>query len=162
MKVDRETFVRHVRQLADFDKTLVTEGSSVCAAQYLDADGNLVASALYEGPGAVLGLPMREIAKMQGGKIGGAAKVAASYFISLAPRPPKPQTVGEAARARYPGVTFDTALPQGWVNKAIERGFDPRGHVVWGYPDGCLFGRAMAVTPEGDDGLSKLASWGLS
>ena len=30
--------------------------------------------------------------------------------------------------------TFDYALPQDWVNKMTERGFDPRGHFVTLYP----------------------------
>ena len=41
----------------------------------------------------------------------------------------------ELAEERYPGVTFDCALPQTWVNQMDERGFDVRGHFVTLYPD---------------------------
>ena len=41
----------------------------------------------------------------------------------------------ELAEERYPGVTFDCALPQKWVNEMAERGFDVRGHFVTLYPD---------------------------
>jgi hypothetical protein len=60
-------------------------------------------------------------------------------------------TVGEAAAKRYPGVTYDCALPQAWVNQCLEAGFDPRGHFVWGYPEGgSLLGEPLPITPEGE------------
>jgi hypothetical protein len=45
-------------------------------------------------------------------------------------------TVGERAEHRYPGVSYDHALPQDWVDfMRDEIGFDVRGRVVWGYPE---------------------------
>ena len=43
-------------------------------------------------------------------------------------------TVSELAKQKYPGDTFDTALPQQWVDAMKERGFDVRGHFVTLYP----------------------------
>jgi hypothetical protein len=47
--------------------------------------------------------------------------------------------------------TFDTALPQPWVNHVVETtGFNPVGQVVWHYdedPEG-IWGGAVAVTRE--------------
>ena len=40
------------------------------------------------------------------------------------------KTVSELAEETYPGDTFDTALPQDWVNAMRERGFDVRGNFV--------------------------------
>lgn len=48
---------------------------------------------------------------------------------------PKRLTVAEAAEARYPGVTFDAALPQEWVSKMNDRGFTPVGQFVMLYPE---------------------------
>jgi hypothetical protein len=42
---------------------------------------------------------------------------------------------------------YDTALPQPWVNKITDTGFDPRGTVVWGYPKGSIFGLPIPLTP---------------
>ena len=43
-------------------------------------------------------------------------------------------TVNQAAEERYPAVTFDTALPQQWVNIMANRGFDVRHNFVTLYP----------------------------
>ena len=43
-------------------------------------------------------------------------------------------TVNQAAEERYPGKTFDTALPQQWVDAMSERGFDVRRNFVTLYP----------------------------
>lgn len=58
-------------------------------------------------------------------------------------------TVREAAEAR--GIeTFDSALPQGWVDEIRERfGLDVRGHFVWSYDYGG--GCAAPITEGGDD-----------
>jgi len=40
------------------------------------------------------------------------------------------RTFNELAEQTYPGVTYDTALPQPWVNLMRDRGFDVRGHFV--------------------------------
>jgi hypothetical protein len=54
-----------------------------------------------------------------------------------------------AAKAR--GIkTFDTALPQDWVDEVVRRtGFDPFGHFVWSYDAPRTFGMAMPVTDVG-------------
>jgi adenine deaminase len=57
-------------------------------------------------------------------------------------------TVYELAEQTYPGVTFDSALPQDWVNAMQARGFDVRGHFVTLYPKDALAYMAP-ITPEG-------------
>ena len=57
-------------------------------------------------------------------------------------------TVGEAAEARYQGLTYDCALPQGWVDECVSKGMEPRGHFVWLYDD--WVGRPAPITAEGD------------
>ena len=69
------------------------------------------------------------------------------------------ETVVEAAERMWPGVTFDTALPQEWVNKitaqkywgGVENDFSPLGNFVWGYPEevGGMCGIPLPVTPKG-------------
>lgn len=44
--------------------------------------------------------------------------------------------------------SYDTALPQPWVNKITALGFDPRGQVVWGYPKGSIFGIPVPLSPK--------------
>jgi hypothetical protein len=59
-------------------------------------------------------------------------------------------TANQAAEERYPGVTFDTALPQQWVDAMSERDFDVRGHFVTLYPKGkAAFPYMAPVTVEG-------------
>jgi len=65
------------------------------------------------------------------------------------------QTVGEAAQARYDGLTYDHALPQGWVDACCNKGLDPRGHFVWLYDD--YVGRPAPITDDGDRIVSLLA-----
>ena len=60
----------------------------------------------------------------------------------------QPQTVGELAEQCYSGMTYDTALPQQWVDKMADRGFDPRGHFVTLYPNGGIAYMAP-ITAEG-------------
>ena len=59
-----------------------------------------------------------------------------------------PNSVREMAEKLYPGVTYDTALPQGWVNEMQALGFDPRGQVIWLYPNGLLAGQPAPLTAE--------------
>ena len=47
-----------------------------------------------------------------------------------------------------PQVPYDTALPQDWVNEVTSKGFDPRGQVVWAYPQGTVWGLPMPLTVE--------------
>lgn len=57
-------------------------------------------------------------------------------------------TVKEAAEAR--GInSFDTALPQGWVDEVwSEYGYDVRGHFVMSYDKGPM-GNPAPITEEG-------------
>ena len=58
-------------------------------------------------------------------------------------------SVYEAAKAR--GLqTFDTALPQAWVDKMHKRGMDVRGHFVWCYDGPGIFGYPHPITHEGE------------
>ena len=57
-------------------------------------------------------------------------------------------TVNQATEERYPGVTFDTALPQQWVNVMAERGFDVRRNFVTLYPKDSVAYMAP-ITTEG-------------
>ena len=69
------------------------------------------------------------------------------------------KTIPELARETYPDRTFDTALPQQWVNRMADRGFDVRGHFVTLYPTSSMFGFYMApVTPEGIEMAARVAS----
>ena len=56
--------------------------------------------------------------------------------------------LNELAEKTYPGVTFDTALPQQWVDAMSERGFDVRGHFVTLYPKDSVAYMAP-ITTEG-------------
>lgn len=57
----------------------------------------------------------------------------------------------ELAEQRYPGMTFDCALPQDWVD-SLKAGFSDLviGHFVWLYPEGSVFGIPAPVTVQGD------------
>lgn len=56
----------------------------------------------------------------------------------------------ELAEQRYPGMTFDCALPQGWVDQVNQQVSNVVGHFVWLYPKGNLFGIPAPVTELGD------------
>lgn len=58
------------------------------------------------------------------------------------------ESVSAAAERMYPGVTFDTALPQPWVDAMRAESKEVRGHFVWLYPEGCTFGMPAPVTVE--------------
>ena len=45
------------------------------------------------------------------------------------------KTVKDLAQERYPGETFDFALPYPWLRSCLDKGLDPRGHVCWLYDD---------------------------
>ena len=68
---------------------------------------------------------------------------------------PEWTTKGELAAELYPDVTYDTALPQGWVDVTTVD-FDPRRNVVWGYPKGSVMGLPLPVTTEARDHLANL------
>lgn len=65
-------------------------------------------------------------------------------------------TKGELAKQLYPELTYDTALPQGWVDAVTTSSFDPRGCVVWGYPKGSCLGAPYPLTVEADEALRLL------
>jgi len=68
-------------------------------------------------------------------------------------------TVSELAEEMYPDKQYDTALPQQWVNRMAERGFDVRGHFVTLYPTSSMLGFYMApITPEGIEMAARVAS----
>lgn len=58
-------------------------------------------------------------------------------------------TKDELARILYPGIPFDVALPQSWVDEVTFDVFDPRVNVVWGYtPRNKVFGEPLALTTD--------------
>jgi len=58
-------------------------------------------------------------------------------------------TKSELAEMLYPGVPFDVALPQNWIDEVRHEFFDPRINVVWGYPPrNAVFGEPLALTTE--------------
>ena len=68
------------------------------------------------------------------------------------------RTFNELAEQTYPSVTFDTALPQEWVNRMAYRGFDVRGHFVTLYPKYSIPYMAP-ITDEGIRMASIIASY---
>ena len=70
----------------------------------------------------------------------------------------KIETVSDAAERLYPGITFDTALPQPWVNWARDdKGVDVRGQFVWGYDKKApAFGRPLPLTAEANQFLEDI------
>lgn len=65
-------------------------------------------------------------------------------------------TKGDLIELVAPAVTYDTALPQGWVNHVTDLGFDPRGQVIWAYPQGYICGMPMPLTAEARAELYRL------
>ena len=56
----------------------------------------------------------------------------------------------------YPDLTFDSALPQPWVDEMLRvYEFDVREHFVWGYPSGSFIGGPFPVTQIGADWLEE-------
>lgn len=68
---------------------------------------------------------------------------------------PEGITKGELAKQVYPHTTFDTALPQGWVDGCQELGFDPRTKFVWLYPEGSVVGYPAPLYLEAAQDLPK-------
>ena len=62
-------------------------------------------------------------------------------------------TKGDLIDLLDPQVPFDPTLPQDWVNHTTKLGFDPRGQVVWAYPQGYIFGLPMPLTHEARSAL---------
>jgi len=57
-------------------------------------------------------------------------------------------TKDELARALYPGIPYDTALPQEWVDLMGTYDWDPRSSVVWLYREGDIYGRPAPLTSD--------------
>lgn len=75
--------------------------------------------------------------------------------LCLQPRPRQP-TLDERAKARGLRV-YDTALPQDWFDKVLDRThINPSGLVVWSYDGAGVFGEPVAVHPVGDALLAAL------
>ena len=57
-------------------------------------------------------------------------------------------TVGELAGRLYGHLTYDTALPQHWVDACLIHEYDPRGNFVWVYPEGSIMGQPAPLYAE--------------
>ena len=55
--------------------------------------------------------------------------------------------------------TYDTALPQGWVDRITAWGYDPRSTVVWCYDQNVSFGLPVGLTTEAHKKLEEFAEW---
>ena len=64
--------------------------------------------------------------------------------------------VGETVEELYPGLVYDSALPQEWLDTMIAFEFDPRGQVIWAYPNGSVIGMAAPLTNEAREHLRRL------
>lgn len=70
---------------------------------------------------------------------------------------PPGTTKYDLGKQLYPDLTFDTALPQPWVDMMVTGYyFDPRLCVVWGYPPGNAFGNPYPLTQEAKAHLSRI------
>lgn len=67
------------------------------------------------------------------------------------------RTIQSIAEHKYPGRTIDTALPQQWVNRMQDRGFDPRGHFVTMYPEPGAHTLGFYMAPITDQGIEMAA-----
>lgn len=65
-------------------------------------------------------------------------------------------SVGDLAQELYPELwdKIDTSLPQQWVDWCTNRGFDPRGRVVWLH--NTILGQPLPITVEGMMGICAL------
>ncbi len=58
------------------------------------------------------------------------------------------QTTAEIADRLYFGITYDTALPQLWVDEYARYGYNPVGDFVWIYPEGYIMGMPGPLCQE--------------
>lgn len=57
---------------------------------------------------------------------------------------------------RLEDITYDTALPQGWLDQWKGDEYDyVRTHTVWAYPEGDIFGFPMPLTRQAFDMIAK-------
>ena len=71
----------------------------------------------------------------------------------------------QIAERMYPGVTFDVALPQPWVDMMQELIYpkvEVPPHFVWGYPEGNMGGIPLPISTEGAGMMYQLASEGIN
>jgi hypothetical protein len=66
------------------------------------------------------------------------------------------KTIKELAEEKYPGQTYDFALPLDWVNRMRSRGLEPVGHFVSLYPNN-LPGFSFYMAPITDEGIRMAA-----
>jgi hypothetical protein len=67
---------------------------------------------------------------------------------------PYGMTKGDLAD-KYDIGTYDTALPQSWVDQCVEHDFDPRGVVVWAYP----LSMPYPLTIEAELEIDRIFGW---
>lgn len=71
--------------------------------------------------------------------------------------------MGLVLNAIYPPDSYDTSMPQGWLEDVVRiTGLNPYGHIVWSYDnyaDGSpsITGRPHPVTMEGLEIMQQLA-----
>ena len=62
----------------------------------------------------------------------------------------------EEVSASFPNIKdYDTAIPQGFWEGCMEKGFRPNGHMVWVYPERSSWGEPGPLTQDGLDFLEK-------
>jgi hypothetical protein len=68
--------------------------------------------------------------------------------------------VDDLAKRHYPGMTYDPALPQQWVDYVTAKTGKSPAHwptkCVFGYPEGFLFGTPLPLTTEAQELLHSL------
>lgn len=68
------------------------------------------------------------------------------------------ETVRQAAERMYPGLTYDTSVPQSWFDDVMDATDEsPFCQVVWLYPENSTFGFPAAVTAKGSEILYRWA-----
>ena len=73
-------------------------------------------------------------------------------------------TVKYAAEMLYPGIQYDSALPQTWVDDAWDNwDFDVRGQCIWAYPaEYSTFGTPFPLTTKAAQFLKRQGFQGWS
>jgi hypothetical protein len=57
------------------------------------------------------------------------------------------------------GNEWDSSLPQVWWNDFYNiTKWNPYGHIVWSYKDAGVFGKPVALTPEGIEKMAEYES----
>jgi hypothetical protein len=62
------------------------------------------------------------------------------------------ETKQERGERLFPGLTFDCALPQDWLNQFPGDQYDTvRSGTIWAYPQGSIFGIPVPITEQAAD-----------